>query len=151
MIDVARNFYYDMLGAPHADGGRSLRHGIDCLGVAWVVLERLYGKACLEGMKDWEFGQTTAESSTLLAWRMQQRERWTMLSRGYISKTKSKRGDIVLQMVGPERNLPHVSVVVHCGTAEPLILLTSDKKRGVRAVSERFIGEVHSVYRLALK
>jgi hypothetical protein len=32
-----------------------------------------------------------------------------------------------------------------------LILLTSDRKRGVRAVAERMIGPVHSVYRLIPK
>jgi len=151
MPSVERDFYYDMLGAPHAEGGRSLRHGIDCLGVAWLVLKRIHGEKCLDAVEDWESGQTTADSAALQTWRMQYDDRWRLLSRGYICKTKTQVGDIVLQMIGPERNMPHVSIVVHCGDAEPLILLTSDRKRGVRAVAERMVGPIHSVYRLILK
>jgi hypothetical protein len=151
MPSVERSFYYDMLGAPHADGGRSLRDGIDCLGVAWLVLKRIHGEECLEGIEDWKFGQLTADSAALLTWKMQNEDRWRIMSRGYICKTKRAVGDVVLQMIGPERNLPHVSVVVYCGPNDPLILLTSDRKRGVRAVAERMIGPVHSVYRLIPK
>lgn len=146
-IRQERSFYFDLLNVPYVQGGRDAKKGLDCLGVAMVVLERLFGPKMADDLDAFTPSEHTSDFAALSAWRMAEKKRWEVVTSGYIAGSKSERGDIVVQVSSTDNLSAHVSVVVHGGPNYPTIVLTTDKRRGVICIPASKLRNVLAVYR----
>lgn len=146
-LKVERSFYYDLVGVPYSQGGRTIRNGLDCLGAAMIVLERLHGPDVADELDAYTPMAHTADFAALAAWRMAAKDKWEVVTSGYLSLSKSLPGDIVVQVTSADMLSAHVSIVVHGGPTYPTVVLTADKRRGIICLPGSRLRDVLAVYR----